>query len=176
MAGGISPLLPLITSRSSSQGWGSGGSAFVPNLPKPRSAEETALQKLEAEWLKQHKGGSLLGSVLHGSWKGISKALDFIARPSYAVAEGTRRALHGESNSFDFGKFLSGALSGLEGHSHTGFGQGLGDHPQAEFVILQSVRCSVSTTSEASGCKARWVSHLTWQPTPSCWRVLRPPR
>jgi len=128
MAGGISPLLPLITSRSSSQGWGSGGSAFVPNLPKPRSAEETALQKLEAEWLKQHKGGSLLGSVLHGSWKGISKALDFIARPSYAVAEGTRRALHGESNSFDFGKFLSGALSGLEGHSHTGFGQVLGEH------------------------------------------------
>ena len=130
MAGGLSPLLPLITSsRSSNQGWGSGGAAFVPTLPKPRSAEETALQKLEAEWLARNsKKGGLLGSILHGSWKGVSKALNFIARPSYAIAEGTRRALHGDDNGFDIGDFLSGAYSGISGKSHTGFGQVLDEH------------------------------------------------
>lgn len=129
------PLLPLITptSRSTSQGWGGSGSYFSPRLPSPprNDGEMTALQKLQTMWMaqeaKKNKRG-LLGSILHGSWKGISSALDVIARPSYSLAEGTRRALHGDDNDFDVGDFFSGAWAGLSGKKKTGFGQVLGEH------------------------------------------------
>lgn len=130
MAEGISPILPLITSGSSTQGWGS-GPAFGPKLPKPASSELTALQALEAYLLSQKgkkKKRGFLGSVASGSWKGISGLLDIITRPSYAVAEGTRRALQGDDDDFDVKDFFSGAWAGLSGKKKTGFGQILREH------------------------------------------------
>jgi len=127
----ISPLLPLVTS-DPNQGWGSSGRAFVPTLPSPpSSSERTALQALEQYLLAQRlkkKKRSMLGRALHGTAGGVGAALDFIARPSYAVAEGTRRALEGEGNDIDVGDFLSGAWAGLSGKKKTGFGQVLDEH------------------------------------------------
>src|SRR5687768_15138818 len=91
--------------------FGSGGSWERPTL----TFNQAIALAMEAK--KQNR--SLLGSVLHKGGSGLGFALRQILRPSYGMAEGTRRALEGKG--FDAGDFIKGFSRGVQLKTDTTF-------------------------------------------------------
>jgi hypothetical protein len=100
---------------------GSGrSSGFNFSLPKRSQNQFTEQQILAlAELQKRQGGGSLLGTIFSGGKSALGWGLRQISRPSWAVAEGTRRALEGEG--FDLSDFVKGASRGFQAKKHTTF-------------------------------------------------------
>lgn len=95
---------------------GSGYSFFKPPTHRGLTLNQ-AVAKAMLENKSQER--SLLGSVLHGGKSSLSFVLRQISRPSWAVAEGSRRALEGEG--FDVSDFFKGASRGFQAKTHTTF-------------------------------------------------------
>lgn len=83
----------------------------------------TPLQQLQLDFLKNkyEKEEGILGKIFGAVGGGVKDFLQFITRPSYAIAEGTRAGLEGKG--FDISDALHGAARGIKGEAHTGFGQ-----------------------------------------------------
>lgn len=114
-------------SSSSSKSGDFGFKSFKFRATKPKGP--TVQQALEAVFLhnKAHPHHSLLGTVLHDATHSVETGLDYLARPSYAIAAGTYDATK-VPHHFDVGQFLHGLSQGIQGKDKKGFGQFLSEH------------------------------------------------
>lgn len=122
-------------SGSSSTNFGfSGGEAknfgFKPFKFKPAKAPKgpSAQQALERLYIQQHAHPhrGLLGTIFHDAGNVVGKGLDYLSRPSYAVASGVYDATKG--GHFNWGQLAHGLKTGIEGKTKIGFGQVLQEH------------------------------------------------
>lgn len=104
-----------------------GFKSFRFKAPRPPKGP-TAQQALERLYIQQHQHPhrGLLGSILHDAGHVVEKGLDYISRPSYAIASGVYDATKGKG--FNWGQFAHGLKTGIEGKTKTGFGQVLQEH------------------------------------------------